>query len=51
MPGREGTVGPVRFLASYDLTVVRDSVLRDNVFFVPGDASQFQRRVRAYSRS
>ncbi len=49
--GRRGarasmSIGPVRFLASYDLTIVRDSVLRDDVFFVPGDASQFQGRVR-----
>lgn len=49
--GRRGAhagvrAGPVHLVASYDLTVVRDSVLRDDVFYVPGDPSQFRGRVR-----
>jgi hypothetical protein len=43
--------GPVELHGSFDLIIVRDSVLRDDVFFdpiqpVPGDASPFQRRIR-----
>jgi hypothetical protein len=53
--GRRGTsagfnFGPARLAASYDVTVVRDSTLRDNVFFdpeVPGaEGSIFRDRVR-----
>ncbi len=49
--GRRGartgvTIGPVRLLASFDLTIVRDSTLRDDVFFVPGDETLYRNRVR-----
>lgn len=49
--GRRGAragveLGPVNLLAGLDLTIIRDSTLRDDVFFDPEDESQYRRRVR-----
>lgn len=49
--GRRGAragvaVGPVTVAAAFDLTIMRDSTLRDDVFFDPTDESLYRRRVR-----
>ncbi len=38
--------GPVAVTAGFDLTIMRDSTLRDDVFFDPTSESQYRRRVR-----
>lgn len=39
-------LGPVDVHAAFDLTIMRDSTLRDDVFFDPADESLYRRRVR-----
>lgn len=39
-------LGPVTVFAGFDLTIVRDSTLRDDVFFDPTDESLYRPRVR-----
>ncbi len=51
--GRRGaragvTFGPVNVQATFDLTMVRDSTLRDDVFVTPDDESLYRRRVRQF---